>query len=284
MYPTFFTLPDWIPWLGGAPITSFGVFMFLAFLVGGHLLRAEMGRVGLERDKAWDILFMAVVGGILGAKIYYVFLNWPLLVADPMGMIFSRGGMVWYGGFIGAAILILWEVRRSSLPLQTMMDVTAAPLSLSYAVGRIGCFLVGDDYGRPTDSWVGIRFPNGTPPTTVNALENHFGITVNPELVERFGQVVPVHPTQLYEIAMSTLIFLVLWKMRGHRHGGGWLWWVWMILAGSERFIVEFVRVKDDRFLGPLTIAQVLSLGLIAWGIWGVRKSRAPQEAAGKVV
>lgn len=282
MHPNFFTIPDWIPGLGGSPVTSFGVFMFLAFLVGGYLLRAEMGRVGLERDKAWDILFMAVVGGILGAKLYYVLLNWPQLVADPAGMIFSRGGMVWYGGFIGAVILILWEVRRSGLPLDKMMNVTAAPLSIAYAVGRIGCFLVGDDYGRPTDSWVGIRFPQGTPPTSVNALESHFGITVDPELVERFGQVVPVHPTQLYEIGMSTLIFFVLWRMRGHRHGGGWLWWVWMILAGCERFLVEFVRVKDDRFLGPLTIAQVISVGMIAWGAWGVMKNRAPREATGK--
>lgn len=282
MHPIFFTLPDWIPGLGGAPITSFGVFMFLAFLVGGYLLRAEMGRVGLERDKAWDILFMTVVGGVLGAKIYYVLLNWPQLVADPVGMIFSRGGMVWYGGLIGAAILILWEVRRSSLPQHTMMNITAAPLALAYAVGRIGCFMVGDDYGRPTDSWVGIRFPQGTPPTTVNALESQFGITVDPALVEQFGQVVPVHPTQLYEIAMSVLIFLILWKMRGHRHGGGWLWWVWMILAGGERFIVEFVRVKDDRFLGPLTIAQVISVGIIAWGVWGVMKNRTPREAESK--
>lgn len=282
MHPTFFTLPEWLPGLGGAPITSFGVFMFFSFLVGGYLLRAEMGRVGLERDKAWDILFMAVVGGILGAKTYYALLNWPQLVADPMGMILSRGGMVWYGGFIGAVILILWEVRRSKLPLATMMNITAAPLSLAYAVGRIGCFMVGDDYGRPTDSWVGIRFPQGTPPTTVDALQSQFGITVDPELVQRFGQVVPVHPTQLYEIAMSTLIFLILWKMRGHSRSGGWLWWVWMILAGCERFIVEFVRVKDDRFLGPLTIAQVLSLGMITLGVWGVMKNRAPQEAAEK--
>jgi len=279
VYPIFFRIPEWFPLLGGEPITSFGVFMFLAFLTGGLLLRAEMGRVGLEEDRAWDILFMAVLGGVLGARIYYIFLNYPQLMESPRELILSRGGMVWYGGFIGAVLLCVWEVRRRKLPLGTMADLTSAPLAISYAVGRVGCFLVGDDYGRPTDGWWGIEFPEGTPPTRVDVMEQHFGITVDPEIVEQFGQVVPVHPTQLYEVAMSTLIFVVIWRLRDHAHAPGWLWWIWLGLAGAERFLVEFVRVKDDRFLGPLTIAQVISLALIGLALWGINRAREPETA-----
>jgi phosphatidylglycerol---prolipoprotein diacylglyceryl transferase len=280
VYPIFFRLPEWFPFLGGEPITSFGVFMFFAFLAGGMLLRAEMERVDLPAEKAWDMLFMAVLGGVLGARIYYIFLNYPQLAVDPAGLIFSRGGMVWYGGFIGGVVMCLWEVHRSKLPRGRMADLVAAPLAVSYAVGRMGCFLVGDDYGRPTSGWWGIKFPEGTPATRVDLLERHFGITVDPAIVEQFGQVVPVHPTQLYEIAMSLVIFAVIWKIRAHKHVAGWLWWVWLGLAGTERFLVEFVRVKDDRFLGPLTIAQVISVLLIGLSIWGMNRTRKVEPAA----
>ena len=226
MYPIFFRLPSWLPFMGGEPITSFGVFMFLSFLTGGMLLRSEMERTGHDPDRAWDLVFMAVLGGVIGAKAYYVLLNYEALLANPLSAIFSRGGMVWYGGFAGALLLIVIEIKRRSLPLGQIADLCSPTLAIGYAVGRMGCFLVGDDYGRPTGSWVGIKFPNGTPPTRVDDIERYFGVQVDPALVERFGQVVPVHPTQLYEIAMASLIFLVLWKLRVHEHGAGWLFWI----------------------------------------------------------
>lgn len=274
MYPIFFELPDWFPFLGGAPITSFGVFMLLAFLTAGYVLRAEMKRVGEDPEKAWDFVFMAVVGGILGARGYYILLNYPRLASDPAGLIFSRGGLVWYGGFLLATAFVIWEIKRQKLSVPAMADLMAPALALSYAVGRIGCFLVGDDWGRPTASAFGMRFPRGTPATTVQNIEQMFGITVDPELVEQYGQVVPVHPTQLYEVGMSTLIFFVLWRMRDHGHAKGWLFMVWLVCAGLERFLVEFLRAKDDRFIGVLTLAQVISLAIVAFGIWGVGKTR----------
>jgi len=281
MYPVIFELPSWFPLLGGAPITSFGVFMLFAFLTGGYVLRAEMRRMGEDPDRAWDLVFMAVVGGIVGAKLYYLLLNYRELAADPLGMILSRGGLVWYGGFVLATALVVWEIRRQKLPLAATADAIAPALALAYAVGRIGCFLVGDDWGRPTDSWVGVRFPRGTPPSHVDQIERLFGISVDPELVERYGQVVPVHPTQLYEVAMSTLIFFVLWRLRG-RHAPGWLFMLWLMLAGVERFLVEFLRAKDDRFFGALTLAQVISLAVVAVGVVGVARisRRAHPEPA----
>lgn len=280
MHPLLFRLPEWIPLLGGQPITTFGVFMLLAFVTAGYACRAELARMGHDPEKAWDFVFMAVIGGILGAKIYYILLNWPRLLEDPAHLIFARGGLVWYGGFLGASVLVIREMRKSKLPLGQMTDAAAAPLAIAYAVGRIGCFMVGDDWGRPTGSWVGIRFPQGTPPTTVTEIQSQFGITVDPALVERYGQVVPVHPTQLYEVAMSTLIFLFLWRIHDHRHRPGWLFMVWLVLAGIERFVVEFFRAKDDRFFGALTLAQMFSVGIVIFGLMGMNRLKAAPERA----
>lgn len=274
MYPVLFELPEWLPFLGGEPITSFGVMMLLSFLTGGYVLRAEMRRIGEDPEKAWDIVFMAVIGGIVGAKAYYVLLNYERLLTDPMGLVFSRGGLVWYGGFVLATALVVWEIRRQKLPLRRMADACAPALALAYAVGRVGCFLVGDDWGRPTGSWVGIRFPQGAPPTRVDIIEQEFGITVDPALVAEYGEIVPVHPTQLYEVGMSTLIFFFLWRIRRHDHQPGWLFALWLVLAGLERFLVEFLRAKDDRFIGALTLAQVISLGIVALGVAGMLRTR----------
>jgi len=281
VYPVIFEIPSWVPILGGEPVTSFGVMMLLSFLTAGYVLRAEMRRMGEDPEKAWDMVFMAVIGGIVGAKAYYVLLNYERLVTDPFGLIFARGGLVWYGGFLLATALVVWEIRRQKLPLRQMADACAPAISLAYAVGRVGCFLVGDDWGRPTGSWVGIRFPQGAPPTRVDIIEREFGITVDPELVERYGQIVPVHPTQLYEVGLSTLIFFFLWRKRRHAHQPGWLFMVWLSLAGLERFLVEFLRAKDDRFIGALTLAQVISLAIIAVAIVGMaRTSRGASKPA----
>ena len=280
MYPVIFNLPDWFPLLGGEAITSFGVFMLFAFLTGGYVIRAGMRRIGEDPDKAWDLVFMGVIGGIAGAKLYYILLNYERLTTDPGALILSRGGLVWYGGFLLATALVVWEIRRQKMSLPKMADIIAPALALAYAGGRMGCFLVGDDWGRPTDSWLGIAFPRGTPATSVINIER-LGIAVDPELIEKYGQIVPVHPTQLYEVGLSTLIFFFLWKMRGDARASGWIFMLWLALAGAERFAVEFLRAKDDRFFGVLTLAQVISLAIVAAGVIGMtRVSREPVAAS----
>jgi phosphatidylglycerol:prolipoprotein diacylglycerol transferase len=255
--------------------------MFLAFVAAGLVHRSEMRRQGFDSEITWDLLFMAVVGGILGAKIYYLLLNFPRLVEDPASLIFARGGLVWYGGFLGGVALVFWQIRRQKLHLPSQADMIAPGLALGYGVGRIGCFLVGDDWGRPTGSWVGIAFPQGAPPTRVDIIQREFGIQVDPELIARYGEIVPVHPTQLYEVGLSFLIFLFLWSIRKHRHAKGWLFMVWLSLAGVERFLVEFFRAKDDRFFGFLTLAQVLSLILVLVGVAGISRLREARPSTG---
>jgi len=263
MYPELITLD--LPLIGRLTITSFGVMMALAFLAAYQVSRLEFDRMGKDPEIAADLLLGALVGGIVGAKLYYVFLNWDLTVQDPLGMLFSRAGLVWYGGLIGGTLGVILMVRRRGERILPAADALAPALALGYAVGRIGCFLVGDDYGRPTDSWIGVAFPDGAPPSTAGNLREGFGVSIPDSIPD--SAVLEVHPTQLYEVGLSLLIFAVLWRLRGERPVGR-IFALWLVLAGLERFAVEFFRAKDDRFFGALTLAQMFSVGLVGLGFW----------------
>lgn len=260
MFPVLFKI-------GSFTVTSFGVMIALAFVAGGWVLANELRRKGEDPEIAWDLCGYAAIFGIVGAKIYYLFLHWQDTVADPRHAILSRSGLVWYGGFILAALAVLWRLNRLKLPVLTFADGIGPALALGYAVGRIGCFLVGDDYGGPTTRPWGVAFPNGAPPSTAGNLRA-FGVHVPARVPD--GVVMAVHPTQLYETGLSLAIFFLLMKLRpklGLTPGA--TWFVWLALAGCERFIVEIFRAKDDRFLGAFSIAQLISFLVVLTGIAG---------------
>lgn len=256
--------------VGSFSISPFGVLLVFAFLGSYFQLRWGMRRLGIgDEEDASAMLFAAGVGGIVGSKIYYAILNsdWRLL--------FDRSGLVWYGGFILGALGVLWTMRRRRLPAWQTADAAAPALALGYAIGRIGCFLVGDDYGRPTDLPWGIAFPNGLPSTTAGELRDAFGVDIPASIPDE--QLLKVHPTQLYETGLSLLIWGVgLWLFRrGVRPGTVAL--VVLSLLAVERFLVEMVRAKDDRFLGPFTVAQLISvLVLLIVAAVAVLRSRQP--------
>jgi phosphatidylglycerol:prolipoprotein diacylglycerol transferase len=188
-------------------------------------------------------------------------------------MLFRRGGFVWYGGFLGATAGILLNGWRRRVPPRFTAEICAAPLALGYALGRVGCFLVNDDYGIPTSLPWGMKFPNGLPATTVGNLTGlgvHFPSLTDPTLV------VAVHPTQIYETIAMLLVFWWLWRRRDHGHAIGWLFAWYLVLAGAERFLVELVRAKDDRVLGPFTLAQAMSVVLVLVGGFLLLKWREP--------
>ena len=252
--------------IGNFEITTFGLMMFLAFVIGGWVLSRQFKRYGLEEELASSIVVAAALGGIVGAKIYYaiLFRDWHLL--------FDRAGLVWYGGLIGGFLAASWLVWRHKVDFLKAADATAPALAIGYAIGRIGCFLVGDDYGRPTDAWFGIAFPKGSPPTTAQSLRE-FGVRLDPSIPP--DQVLRVHPTQLYESAAALVMFVILWRMnREDNHRRGRTAAVFLILLGIERFLVEIVRAKDDRFFGSFTVAQVISVLLVLVGL-GLILSRA---------
>jgi phosphatidylglycerol---prolipoprotein diacylglyceryl transferase len=268
MYPNLFTIGDFT-------VTTFGLMMFLAFVTAAWVTSIQLGRRGLRPDLAWDMLLWVALGGILGAKLYYVALHWEDLLANPMGTHFSRAGLVWYGGLIGGVLAYYWLIRRRNLPLAPMFDSVMPALMLSYAVGRMGCFLVGDDYGVPTESWVGIAFPEGAPPTQAGYLRA-MGADI-PASVSDF-EVLAVHPTQLYEVGAGLLMFGILWKLSHRALRSGQLFAFGLGLYGIERFLIEFVRLKDDIVFWGLSTSQLMSViaVLAAVALWQKQATAEP--------
>jgi phosphatidylglycerol:prolipoprotein diacylglycerol transferase len=267
MYPHLITIGDFT-------ITSFGVMMFLAFVIGAWVLAKQLEKRGMDPEIAWDILLWVAVGGIVGAKLYYVALHPAELMESPLRALTNRGGLVWYGGFIGGVLAFWWQVRRRNLPLAETFDSSAPALAIAYAVGRGGCFLVGDDYGRPTDSWVGIAFPEGYPPTTAGYFRS-IGYEISAQIPDT--AVLAVHPTQLYEIAAGLVMFAILWRLSGTLRAGR-LFATYLVLYGVERFMVEFVRAKTDHVVLGLTTSQLMSVLLLVLAavIWQ-RTAGAPK-------
>ncbi|HTQ78889.1 MAG TPA: prolipoprotein diacylglyceryl transferase [Thermoanaerobaculia bacterium] len=254
--------------IGSFSISPFGVMLVFAF-IGSYLqLRWGMRLLGIgDEEDASALIFAAGVGGIVGAKVYYAILyhSWRLL--------FDRSGLVWYGGFILGATAVLWTLRHRRLPAWPVADAVAPALALGYAIGRIGCFLVGDDYGRPTDLPWGVAFPVGLPPTTAGALRDNFHVNLPDSIPD--STLLHVHPTQLYE----TLSCLVIWwigvQLLKRNAGRGTTVLPILALLAVERFLVEILRAKDDRFLGPFTLAQAISLGvLLLLAVIGILRRR----------
>ena len=198
-----------------------------------------MRRSGLP-EHGVDAAVAGILGGLAGAK-----LLWTLehLGEEPvLDLLLSRGGMSWFGGFTGGVLAGVWMMRRKRLPVVPVLAAATPALAVGHAIGRIGCFLVGDDYGRPTDLPWGVAFPQGLPPTDV-----------------------PVHPTQIYEALALVPLAVLLVRLRKHRRADAFVLGVYLILAGAIRFAIEFLRV-DVRVLGNLSVAHLASLAAIAAG------------------
>lgn len=244
---------------GPLQFTGFGFAMLLCFVIGQIIVQNEMKRRGQDDAVAGDMVFAAVIGGLLGAKIYYA-----ILMGDA-GSLLSRAGFVFWGGLIGGIIAVTAVVMRKRLGVARVSDSVAVALSASYAVGRTGCWAVGDDYGRPWNGPWATVFPEGAPPSTVANMSSMFGVKFPAGMSPT--EVVSVHPTQIYEVLMGTVMFFIIWKLRHRVHGAGWLFGLYCLLAGIERFIIEFFRAKDDRFfIGGLTAAQMIAIGFALFG------------------
>jgi phosphatidylglycerol---prolipoprotein diacylglyceryl transferase len=242
------------PELDIGPITlqTFGIMFALAFIGAGLIAGKRLGELGKPPDWVWELVFAALIGGVVGARIDFIIQNWADVSQDPVGNIFSGTGLVWFGGLIGGVLGgVIWA-RFRGLPILTLLDLAAPALAFGYAVGRIGCQVSGDgDYGIPWDGPWAMAYPDGTVPTDV-----------------------PVHPTPIYETLAMGLVAYALWRLR-FSFRPGLLFAVYLVLAGTERFLVEFIRRNEDVFLG-LTLPQVLSVGMIVAGtVWiGLRWNR----------
>ena len=185
---------------------------------------------------------------------------------------------MYWGGLIGGTLAVLAVVVKKRFGVRRIFDVGGPACAAAYAVGRTGCWAVGDDYGRPWRGFLAVAFPQGAPPSTAGVMAREFGIPLPPGAGPT--TVLSVYPTQLYEVAMGLVMFGIIWRLRDHKHAEGWLFGVYCVLAGVERFIVEFFRAKDDRLVAGLTYAQLISIGFVVLGIiwlavfWRVRPGR----------
>jgi phosphatidylglycerol---prolipoprotein diacylglyceryl transferase len=229
--------------LGPLTIQTFGICFAFGFLVAAGILTRRFRELGKPPDWAWEMTFATLVGGLVGSRLDYMIENWDKVSEDFFGNLFSGTGLVWYGGVIGGAIgAVLWAWRRGWLGWQ-LADLAAVPLALGYAIGRIGCQVSGDgDYGVASDLPWAMAYPKGTVATTTE-----------------------VHPTPIYETLAMGLVALALWRLRD-RLTGGRLFALYLVLAGVERFLVEFVRRNDDVAVG-LTLAQLFSVAMVAGGV-----------------
>jgi len=232
MYPILFEI-------FGYPISTFGVMLAIAFLTGTWLCARRMAEIGLDPEGATTMLIYAMIGGIGGSKLYFA-IDVSLREHVPfLQLLLAREGITYFGGLIGAIALVVLGTRIHRIPTGAFFNCVCLAGAIGQAIGRIGCFLVGDDYGRVTDGPFGIAFPQGAPPTLD-----------------------PVHPTQLYESAWLFLVTAFLWVRRDKSPR---LWAEYLVLAGAGRFAVEFLRVNPRVWLG-LSEAQIIGLAIVAIG------------------
>lgn len=252
--------------IGPITIASFGLMVALGFLAALQVLSREFVRKGIAGggEFASSIITTAMVGGLVGAKLYFILFETPanLEWGELFDLIFSGYGLTWYGGFVVAAAAITWQVRRQRVPILTVSDAAGIALALGYAIGRIGCQLAGDgDYGVPTDLPWAMAYPNGVVPT----LEK-------------------VHPAPVYETLSHLSIFAFLWWGRTKIPTPGLSFCIYLSLAGLARFGVETIRI-NPRVLWGLSEAQLISIAMMGvgllWGLWLWRGGASTKEKEG---
>ena len=249
MYPELFTI-------FGYTVSTFGLMLAAAFLVGSWITGVRMAEEGLDPDEATTILIYVILGGILGSKLYYA-VDVSIRESRPfVDLLFARDGITWYGGLILATVVGAIGCRIHGIPIKTFADCTAVAGAVGQSIGRMGCFLVGDDYGLPTDLPWGVAFPEGAPAVLHT-----------------------VHPTQLYEIVWLLPVAGFLWWRRKR---SPFLFGEYIALNGLGRIVIENWRLNDTVALG-LTEPQWIGGGLIALGLsgWIYYRRRASDEAAG---
>jgi phosphatidylglycerol---prolipoprotein diacylglyceryl transferase len=242
--------------IGPLDLQTFGICFAAGFIASGLIISVRFHELGKPADWTYEMVFAALVGGFVGSRVDYIIQNWDTASDDLLGSVFSGSGLVWFGGLIGGALgVILWARWRGFLGWQ-LFDTAAVPLAVGYAIGRVGCQLSGDgDYGVQSDLPWAMSYPDGTVPTTDE-----------------------VHPTPIYETLAMGLAGIVLWRLRD-RFAVGVLFGLYLMIAGVERFLVEFIRRNDDVVAG-LTQAQLIALVLLGLGAAIVAVRRDVPHAA----
>ena len=259
--------------IGPIPVYSYGLMLGIAFITASYLLSYECKRKKIPENIGVNITFLALIGGVVGSKLLYIIEEWKYISSLPSGKlfttegVFSPMGLTFYGGFILAVVLIYIYTRSKKIKFLKIADTTAPGLAIGYGIARIGCHLSGDgDYGLPISefaSWVpwGTDYSRGTVPPSA--------VFRGTEIAKKFGGVVPdntlCHPTPIYEFILGIIIFAILWKYRKIFTQDGKLFFLYLILTGISRFLIEFIRL-NPRYIFGLSEAQLIAIALIIIG------------------
>jgi len=228
-------------------IGSYGLLLGAAFYISFLLLEREFTIRKIDPELAYKLLIVIIPSAIIGAKMFHIFENFDEFLSAPSAMIFSGAGLSVYGGFVLSFISAMIVIKKNNEGILKIFDVTTPTMALGYAIGRLGCHASGDGcYGLPTDSFLGMAYPNGIVPITVN-----------------------VFPTPLFESFASLIFFLILMRLRKHELKTGMLFFIYLILNGSARFTIEFIRLNPLTSLG-FTQAQIVAICFITAGIAGL--------------
>ncbi len=250
MFPILFEL-------GRFPVRSYGVMLALAFLAGIALARRDAPRIGVDPDAISDLGVWVILSAIVGSRVFYIlFYSWDTVVQDPLEALkLWHGGLVFYGGLVGAVAASAVFLWRRGLPVMTVVDLSAPAIALGQGIGRLGCFLNGCCYGVVCELPVGVTFPSPPPPH-------------------------PVHPTQLYEAAAQLCWAAVLWRLRTRLPQPGAMISLYVLTYAASRFVIEFVRGDGNPMYGALSLSQWISVVAVvgvgcAWLVYVSRRRAA---------
>ena len=254
MYPVLFQI-------GPITIYSYGVMMALGFLAANWVVGKTLAAQGKDPNFSSTLVLWAAIGGLVGARLLFILDNWIAFLDNPIALIFTGAGFVWYGGLIGGVVGVTLCIWRAGFSWFEVMDAVAPGIALGHGIGRIGCHLAGDgDWGPPTSLPWGVAYTKAI-----------VGWDYPPG--------VRVHPSALYETLAYVLIFVFLWKRQSTTQVVGTQFWWYLLLSGVARLGIEFVRINPALALN-LSEAQWISLGLIGIGAVMLRKEHLNKRPA----
>jgi phosphatidylglycerol---prolipoprotein diacylglyceryl transferase len=254
MHPILFEIPkiDLGGWtIGPIPIRMYGLMIGLGFLVAVWLASRRAKKEGIDPERIMDMGVYLLLAAIIGSRLFYVLVNLQEFQRNWLdAFAIWKGGLVFYGGLIGAVAIGIWYVRKHDLPVWKTADIVAPYIALGHMFGRFGCFFAGCCYGAPCHTSVGITFS-----------DTHSLAPLD----------VPLYPTQLFEAGGEFANFLVLLAVYRFRKFDGQVFWLYPALYSILRFIVEFFRGDEARgvyFGGSISTSQLVSIGMFALSLF----------------
>ncbi|MCF7870877.1 MAG: prolipoprotein diacylglyceryl transferase [Candidatus Omnitrophica bacterium] len=228
--------------IGPVTIYTYGFFVFLGVLFGYLISQKRAKESGIDKQQFSNIFFQALIAGFIGARIVYIIINWQYFLNEPLNILFSRSGFVFYGGIIFGIFSIFLSSKKYKIKFLKITDIFALAIPLAHSFGRIGCFFYGCCYGLPTQSFLGIKFPLDSPAGSWDA---------------------KVIPTQIISAVFLFILFVFLFKVRNKAKSPGKLTGYYLLIYGFFRFIIEFFRGDPRGFFFVFSTSQWLSLLLI---------------------